>query len=419
MKKNRSMLTVFEHQTIRLNELVSGVKFEAEMLGAMQRFFGEDGIPYYSLAHNGIRFCEYVGVIQIGNLTIEILPKSDREGGKSDWRKVLIGMLKAIGLLQIQAPTSSILRIKPNSILDLYIELFIDETENLFHSGLIKKYRKVSGNCTALKGNLLFHKNIQHNLVHQERFYVRHTVYEMKHILNAILYKTLVLLKRINTHPGLISRIGSLLLDFPEQEDLTVSEVTFSKIIFDRKNKAYRSAVEIARLLLLNYHPDVNRGNENVLALMFDMNLLWEQFVYVSIRDHIKMIDKRYTITKQTFKYFWKPQRGNRSFMKPDIVISHYDLGNIVLDTKWKILNSYNPSPEDLRQLYVYHEFFAAKRVALIYPNKVKLNKGFYYTKDNLPGEKECAVMGIQVESDPIRWQRNITLAVVDWIQCK
>jgi len=360
-----------------------------------------------------------VGVIQIGKLTIEILPKSDKQGGRSSWREVLIGMLRAVGLLQIQAPTSSSLRIKPNSILDLYIELFLDETERLLHTGLIKKYRKVSGNCTSLRGNLLFHKNIQHNLVHQERFYVSHTIYDNQHALNAILYKTLLSLKRISTHPGLISRIGALLLNFPEQKDFKVSEASFSKLVYTRRNDAYRSSIEIARLLLLNYHPDVNRGNESVLALMFDMNLLWEQFVYVAIRDYIKKIDKGFSITKQTHKYFWKPQKGNRSFMKPDIVISHYDLGSVVLDTKWKILNNYNPSAEDLRQLYVYHEFFEAKKVALVYPNRVKLSKGFYYTKDNLLSEKECAVIGIQVETDLIQWKKNITQSVTRWIEAK
>jgi len=98
---------------------------------------------------------------------------------------------------------------------------------------------------------------------------------------------------------------------------------------------------------------------------MFDMNKLWEQFVFISIRRHK---EKQTTITAQTSKYFWKPESGYRSKIRPDIVVNIEKLDCVVLDTKWKNLNGYNPSPDDLRQMYVYHEYYNAKRVALIYP---------------------------------------------------
>jgi 5-methylcytosine-specific restriction enzyme subunit McrC len=271
-------ITVYEHQPLRL-----GAIFTSSHLKKMAEFYGEGDCPYYTLINEGVKFKEYVGVIQVGDLTIEILPKTDKYSKKEDeekWRSVLIDMLRKSGILKVSAPTSANLSIRRNHILDLYFELFLSEIERLLHEGLIKKYRKTESNLSTLKGKLNFSKHIAHNLVHQEHLYCEYTTYDVHHNINQILFKTLKLLSRINTSPSLYSRVGNLLLNFPEMDDLKVSETTFRKINFDRKNLRYKDALDISELLLLNYHPDVKSGRRHLLALMFDMNRLWEKYVF-------------------------------------------------------------------------------------------------------------------------------------------
>ena len=111
--------------------------------------------------------------MQVGKLTIEVLPKADKDDNTTKWQNILIGMLRAIGMFKVYAPSSSSLKIKNNSILDLYFELFVKEIEYLINKGLIKKYRKTESNQFALKGSIKFAKHLQKNLVHQERFYIR------------------------------------------------------------------------------------------------------------------------------------------------------------------------------------------------------------------------------------------------------
>ena len=53
--------TVFEHQFIKLDQEIDGLTFDKQMLGAMQNYFGEKGVPYFSLGNNGVRFNEYAG----------------------------------------------------------------------------------------------------------------------------------------------------------------------------------------------------------------------------------------------------------------------------------------------------------------------------------------------------------------------
>lgn len=402
-------ITVFEHETLRSDR--GEKRLSQKQLGVLQTFYGENGVPYYSLVHHGVKFNEYVGVIQIGKTIIEVLPKADKSGDENTWRNVLISMLRAVGVIDIHAPSSSDLQLRANSVLDLYFELFVKELEYLLHRGLVKKYRKTEGNLSILKGTIHFAKHINQNIVHQERFYVKHYTYDKQHDIHAILYKTLKLLKNIHTHTELNSRIGTLLLDFPELYDVKVTKTLFERISLDRKTEPYRKALEISRLLLLNYHPDVRKGDDNVLALMFDMNALWEQFVYVSIR---KFKDKETTIAAQSIKNFWKPNTGHRSRIRPDIVLNKGTEKCVVLDTKWKNLNGHNPVHEDLRQMFVYMKYFGAKKVALVYPGiDCSYRTGKYYEYDtynpNELSENECGVISIGVDVNVKRWQMMIS----------
>lgn len=417
MNHSKENIVVFEHEILRFDR--GEKKITKDQFEALERYYG-NGVPFYKLVYNGVQFNEHVGVLQVGNTLIEVLPKADRnphsEKEDKKWRDLLIGMLQVVGSFDIKSTSSSNLKIKPNTVLDLYFELYVKELEYLLHTGLIKKYRKKEGNVTALKGSIQFSKHIQYNLTHQERFYVRHTTYNVEHILHFVLYKALKLLKQINTNTSLNGKIGALLLNFPEMPDMKVSASTFEKLIFNRKNQHYEKAIEIAKLLLLQYHPDISKGRNHVLALMFDMNLLWEQFIYVSLKKNKVDFSK---VKPQTFKYFWKPENGRRTSMKPDIYIETTSGKKIVLDTKWKNLNGFNPSPDDLRQMYVYHEYFDAEKVALVYPSESKsIKSGNYFDKEGTHDEsKQCSIIMINVENQIKDWQKEIQEQIKDFIK--
>jgi len=417
LNNRKDHITVFEHETIRFDK---GVKrISEEQFNALRLYYGERGVPFFDLCYNGVRFNEHVGVIQVGSTLIEVLPKADKNSHtlelEKKWRNLLIDMLRVVGSFEIKASSQSDLKIKPNTILDLYFDLFIKEVEYLLHNGLVKKYRKKDGNVTALKGSLQFAENLQQNLTHQERFYVNYTSCDFVHKLHFILYKTIRLLKQINTCAMLQSRIGALFLNFPEMPDIKISESTFNNLVFNRKTQSYKKAIEIARLILLQYHPDVSKGRNYVLALMFDMNKLWEQFIYVTLRKNIKPDT---TITAQTSKYFWKPENGYKSKIRPDILVKKGNENFAVLDTKWKNLNGSNPSPDDLRQMYVYHEYYGAKKVALVYPGVYSSKTSGSYLDPITSKElnKECSIINFSVDNNIKLWQANICVKVEEWL---
>lgn len=360
---SNNIIQVYEHQ------IIDKSKFSNSTYEGLKKFRGDkDNFNFFELTHNGIKFKNYVGVLQVGKTTIEVLPKIDKdnEDDKSKWQKILIGMLKTVNSFDVKHTENASLNIKHNSILELYFEMFLTEVERLLHLGLIKKYRKTEGNLGALKGKLKFNKHITKNIVHKEKFYVEYTTYDADHTLHRIIYKTILLLKKINNNTKLDSKIGNLLLNFPELKEINVDNSTFEKLKFNRKTESYRNAINISRMLLLHYHPDVSNGRNDVLALMFDMNALWEKFVLKTLRKDL--VD--WSIEGQNQKPFWSGSRDTK--LKPDILLTQNGTNNVIIDTKWKQARNEKdlPSNGDLQQLFAYAMYWKCERVALLYPGE-------------------------------------------------
>ena len=359
-------ITVFEHQSLKVGQTISGVEFKPSHLKLLAKFRGnyeDERFNYYSLIHDGVKFKHYVGVLNLGGLQIEVLPKTDNSSdNEAIWKKHLIKMLSKVYKLQAHAPTDAQQQLKNSSILDVFLQRFLDEVDRLLRRGLIKTYRKETDNRNSLKGKIAWGKHLTKNVVHQERFYVTYTTYDYNHIMNRVLYKTLKIIRNITHNSNIANRANSLAFEFPELMDIKATDQTFASMRFDRKSAGYRDAMNIAKLILLNYLPDRLTPRNSVLALMFDMNKLWEEYVYIIL----KRLFHNHVVRAQTGKRFWEYK-----MIRPDIVI--YDQTGkdplLVIDTKWKCPTDNRPSDADLKQMFVYHLYWHVSNTVLLYPD--------------------------------------------------
>jgi 5-methylcytosine-specific restriction enzyme subunit McrC len=367
MPRNKT-IRVFEYDEIKQGHSYDGVLFEERDLHAIQRFNDKNKHRYFTLTHNGVKFNSYVGVIQIGRVTIEVLPKADKrinkdsadEQTKDAWKRILLEMLKKSGMINMVSLTHADLKLRNTSLLDLYINHFLNEVETILRQGLVKHYRQNKGNVLALKGRMLFHQQITKNRLHKERFYTEHQVYDYNHIVNQILIKALDVLERLPNSSLYLDRILRLKMAFPELEDVHVNESTFKRLQLNRKTQSYSRSLQLAKLIILNYSPDIQGGKEDVLAILFDMNELWERYVFKMLQKEQKEFN--YSVSYQNRKKFW-----NNKLIKPDIVLK---LGSetLVIDTKWKLVDANRPSDADLKQMYTYNMYWEANKSMLLYP---------------------------------------------------
>lgn len=364
------LIRVFEHDRLRIGE--QGLR-ECDF-DALVRFNSAHNSKFFVVGHRSLKFLNYVGVVQVGRLTIEILPKADRaeQANPNKWRNALIDMLRASGYLNLAAVSSSHLRIHNASLFDLYMEVFMAEVQALLHQGLAKKYRQVEGNLGVLKGRLVFNRHLTENMIHRERFYTVHQCYDVDNRNNQLLKKALSIVATVARSPHLRNRSKSILVSFDDISDIPVTSDTFARLHFSRNTERYRPALNLAKLIILNYQPDVQAGHSHVLAILFDMNILFEKYVFSLLKSAQRRFGRKdVSVSAQQSRSFWHCPVGNKG-IKPDIVvISRIEdvHSTTILDTKWKVPQSFGPSDSDLKQMFAYNVQFGANRSFLLYPH--------------------------------------------------
>ena len=370
MKKNKS-ISVFEHQRLYVGEK----GFTQNQLEALLKLNDYHNGHYFEPIAKGLKFNQYVGIIQVDGLTIEINPKADKDDDDNKWKDVLLKMLLACEKIKPSSAGSANVKRQHLNLLEIYFELYINEVNALLKKGFIKQYRKQTNNTKALKGKLEFASHLSKNLIHKERFYTTHQIYDTDHLLYQILHKALTIVEQFTYGSSLQDVCKRLSMCFPKVSHKNITANQLNAIKLNRKTAAYAYALELARLIILNYAPDLTGGKEKMLALLFNMNDLWEAYILKQLQNYCKGTDIK--VSGQESKSFW----GNNT-LRPDIVLRQKN--NIfIIDTKWKRPKQKAASVSDLRQMYTYCRFWNAEKALLLYPGDYAENKFKSYLTDD------------------------------------
>ena len=365
-------ITVFEHQVLKVGTKGFTQKhFESLSKWLFKNQTTEDNSQYFSLVDHGVKFKSWVGILQIGNTYIEVLPKisnqNDSPEVRNEWRNRLCRMLCVTKALDIRQTENTNQSTFEHTLWEIFYRYYLSLVQDLIKSGLIKSYRHEEANRTALRGKLLFSKQITKNLIHQEKFYTDASVYNRDSLLNQVILKAL---KIISTSPLIFNDAKSILETFEDIQDIVSKKINWEKVELlkkERKTEKYQYALSFAELIIKGTNPDLDSGYYSVTGIMFDMNALFEK--YVAQRMSHFFPNK---IFAQKGARFWETRLAI-----PDILYKKNNKENIIFDTKWKMLtNKTDISSGDIFQQYVYCKLFSAKKAFLIYPWYANLDFG-------------------------------------------
>ncbi|MEM5558082.1 McrC family protein [Aliarcobacter cryaerophilus] len=324
----------------------------------------------------------YVGVIQTKDgTTIEILPKIKNVTTEKS-KEILISMLKTLKNSPFKNLSVANLKSSKIPLFEIFISMFLEELTILVRNGIKSDYISKEENLKFLKGKLKISEQIKYNTIHKERFFVQYEEFISNRVENRIIKTTLQFLYNKSKLNKNQQRIREFLFVFDEIEISHNIKIDFSKIKLNRQMKDYEKVLLWCKTFLFENSFSPYKGNDIAFALLFDMNLLFESFVY----SYLKKSSNFQDIKSQDRTHHLAYENGIGRFrLKPDIVING---GKIIADTKWKILSedkAYNGVlQDDMYQLYAYGtKYDNCEKIYLIYPfDELIIKNSYNYFKD-------------------------------------
>jgi 5-methylcytosine-specific restriction enzyme subunit McrC len=359
---------LYEHQRLVVGEAYDTRRgpavFTEAHFEALARYQERTGTAALRLGHRSVRLAQHVGYLRVGPVTLEVYPKLGPHRPDEDWRSLLLHMLRVVAGVRLTTHDHAPLHSRAGDLYEVLVGRFLDQVHALLREGLARSYREVEENSPAFRGRLLVGPHVRANAAHQERVFVAYEVHDADHLANRILWRALERVRRTTSSSDLLHRAEAAVVDFPEVTDVPIRPSDWGRLHFDRRTARYREAIGLARMILRDERPDLRWGDREVVALLFDMNALFEAYLEQAMRGlpgvHVR---------SQVRKRFWQPEGESARLLKPDLVLRvDGEDRPIVVDAKWKALPQGRPADDDLRQVFAYLHAFDSSRGVLVYP---------------------------------------------------
>ena len=320
--------------------------------------------------HRGLKAKQVVGILATPGTTLEILPKIDSEDGAV--RTALVRMLAVAWELRVADGELAALDTQRHDLLELLVGLFTGRLLGAVRRGLPHRYVPHEEDLEWLRGRLDVTRQVTHLAVRPNRLACRFDELSPDTPLNRVLKAAVSRLARLTRSIDNARRLAELAARFEPVRD--TADPLRERVRLDRTNSAFHALHHLARLFLAGEWQSTAGGREAGFALLFPMNVLFEAFIGKSLRRALAPC-RTVTVRLQDRRHHAvidEDGRTGRFNLRPDAVIETPPERPIVLDTKWKRLDSGKETlgveESDVYQMLAYGRAYGAARLVLLYP---------------------------------------------------
>jgi len=364
-----------------------------DIYGVVKEWCRSAGIPDSPLMFHGpdgttISASHYVGVVEVGDVCIEIFPKLDRallgmDALPSDKQagtvmSNLLWMMESCRFMDLTEADTAHLSTAPVTYYDVFAYLMAKSLRYELEAGIAHFYVPVEDDLRAIRGQMNILDQITRNWNRVDRIACKWDEFTADIPLNRLFKCACRMLQTSVSHPAAVRVLDSCCELLDEVTDVAprVALNEISVAPWHRANDRFRDCFDMAVRLLAGTGYEMGMGADKSFVFLIDMNSLFESFVgavletnfgaAVTLQPTIGHLFTDPRCISQRADYFW-----------------HSDGLSWVGDAKYKLLAGEDKAgalakfrdlpPDDVRQLTVYAEIRRkpggiSPSIALLYP---------------------------------------------------
>ena len=353
--------------------------------------------------YNKIKFINYVGIIKIKNLIIEILPKISLSNDIIKDRKMLIFMLSKCNKLSVDIKELLNSNILNNSLLDILAKVYSKKLLNELQKGLYREYVSKEEALSTIKGKILISKSIKENTINKNKMNCKYDEFTEDNLFNAILKRAINVILFSIKNDDVKKELNIINNIFNDVSDIYISNNIILNYKLNRMNNRFLECFTLAKLILLNSSMDKSLGKENGFSILFEMNYLYEEYIGVLLKEVFNDTNISINTQEKSRYLLWNTlKERNEIALKPDIVIYKDNKPKVIIDTKWKrssIDNRETYSQSDIYQMYAYITTYTeCEECILLYPKEENISHSEWRLNHNI-ADKKISISEISLES--------------------
>lgn len=324
------------------------------------------------VTRHGIKTKSWVGVIKYKNLHLEILPKlisadvnNDNkisEDERSIILKNLIYMLSYTKKLDIKTNDNAKLATEKNPFIEILIREFATSLFEALKRLTPKRYVREEENLNYLKGKIKFSENIRYNCTNQAKFFCEYDEFSENNVLNQLFLFVSTCLYNISNNSYNKKTLKFIINYYSDISFVRFDKFKVRKIKLTRNQELFKKPFKLAKMFVEQTSVDLSKNKFENITLVWDMNKLFEEFIFELIK---RKIPECKAIAQKP-KRLLKKENVTRRDTRIDILIQK---PQVIIDTKYKKFTDFDDiTSADIYQVTTYCLLHNYKRAILLYP---------------------------------------------------
>lgn len=407
-------IPLFEHQRMNFSEIspkeVADRFFNDNIfVSNIERFLEKNALDnVLSFDRNHLKSSHYVGVIKYKNIQFEILPKLLSKGQDRDKiLKNLLYMLSYTKQLDIKDHEIANLTSCQNPFIEALIRVFAERLFDALKRFVPKNYEVFEENTIAFKGKLKIAENIRYNLANKSKFFCEFDSFTEDNSLNQLFLYVSTRLQLISQDPHNKKILKFIINTYSDISFRYFNYHDLKHIHLNRSQQAFKLPFSLAEMFLEHSSVDMSKHNFDNIALIWDMNVLFEEFIFEFLkrnREALGIYDVKYQKGRRLLKSKDNQHYYANTFIDMLITTKNNPSG-IILDTKYKLKsdNYGDFDNADIFQVVTYCRLHNSNDAVLLYPSTNDSVQDHTYTLNT-----DSVTDTVQIKTAQINMQQDL-----------